>query len=501
MKVARAVLKGGGGGNAADLLGKNSIMKRTTLKTLTISIFAHIVVFMCIVSVILFSSCRSQLRVPSFILQEEVVRIPLRIENERFFSYVVVESDTVRMIIDTGSTMSLFNYESAVRTRMRTQATGGGGFSGFLPIGKVHTMQWGGLKIGSLPVAQESINIIGDDILRHFIVQFDNENQEIVLTQNASLIEKRGIRVPFSRGDGGNRVDVSLSLNGKEGVFLLDTGYTGELRVDSVFFYSSGLSDLENVRWRGYLGGSLFMPESLRREGVLYMAIVRHELGGMIFDNAIVTRCIRWHSNVFGFVFLQRFRTFTIDYINGYVYLELPEGTTFSDDNVIETVPPAYSTLLRRKINSFGIRFHHRADASTVSSLLKDDAFAKIEIGDTLVGINQTAFNEAAFYKLGADTDSFNLADRFVRITELSSANEATFHFLKNGELVSIDRTRDRVLYPEPRVVRMFVPPMEAMLLQMREDGYILESVAIDNEGNMQIRVIDSEGNVRIKNF
>ena len=463
-------------------------MKRKTF----ISISAHIV---ALVSVILFSSCRSQLRPPSVTLKEEVVRIPMRIASQRFFSYVVVESDTVRMLIDTGSTGSSFNYESAAKTGRIAQVIDGGGISKFMPIRRINKMQWGDLRVEDLLVAGGTeFNIIGDDILRHFIVQFDNENQEIVLTQNASLIEKRGVRVPFSRGGNNNQVLVSLSLNGEEGVFLLDTGYFGELKVDADFFYASGLSDLENMRWRGHLGSSLFLPEYLWGEGVSYMTLARHELGGMIFDNAIVTHCIHWHSNVLGFVFLQRFRTFTIDYINGYVYFELPERTIFSDDNVIETVPPAYMDFLRRYINSFGIHFQNERDAmhgvSMVSSLLEDDTrFARIEIGDTLIGINQTAFTEAAFYKLEIETDTFCLyssrTKRVLLTNHLNSVNEATFHFLKNGELISINRVRDRILYPEPRVVRIFMDPMLALILQRIEDGRTTGDIIKDDYGNI----------------
>ena len=464
-------------------------MKR---KTLNITISARIVAFLCFVPIILLPSCGSLLRNTSstafFTLQEEVVRIPLRIENNRFYSYVVVESDTVRMFIDTGATRSSFNYESAARTSLRRRTIDGGGFERLVPIRRINKMQWGDLRVKNLLVAGDpGFNLIGDDILRHFIVQFDNENQEIVLTQSASLIEKRGVRVPFSRGNRNNGVYIYLVLNGKEGVFLLDTGYFGELSVDSVFFYSSGLSDLENVRWRGRLGQPAFMPEYLRGEGRTYMTLARHELGGMIFDNAIVERCIHWHINVLGFVFLQRFRTFTIDYINGYIYFELPEGTIFSDDNVIETVPQAYRRLLSHRINSFGIQFNHGIDVSTVSSLLKDDAFVKIEIGDTLAGINQIAFNEAAFYKLGADTDFDSVVkwrQRWEQINELNTANEATFHFLKNGELVSITRTRDRILYPVPRVHSLMCPDL-ARFLRMMEDGRFTGDIIRDDDGNI----------------
>ena len=391
----------------------------------------------------------------SFSLKEEVVRIPLVIENRRFYSYVMVENDTIRMMIDTGSTHSLLNHESTTGVLQITWSTDGGGFRRFKPIRRVNKMQWGGLKIENLLILPRA-NIIGDNILRHYIVQFNNENREIILTRNSSLVEKRGIRVPFSRGRG-DVVIVTLSLNGKEGDFLLDTGYTGELRVDADFFYSSGLSDLENVRWRGYLGGSAFMPTSLWGEGMVYMTTARLELDDRIFDNVIVARCIHWYTNIIGYAFLQRFRTFTIDYLNGYIYFELPEDNSFVSfsDNPIEAVPVAYLDLLHWMVNTFGITPQWTYPFRVIR-LLKDDAFSEIEIGDTLMGINQVMFNQVAFDKLpDSDKDSFTLimdTDRQIAKLEyvFSRNNEATFHFLKNGELISIDRVRCRISYPPP---------------------------------------------------
>ena len=433
-------------------------------KTRTIK-FENVFLILCISYALILLSVRFILYPQTFLMEQEVVRIPLIIENGRYFTYVEVESDTIRMIIDTGTSRSLLSDELTMRTFRKQIATSGGRFRQLVPIRRVNKMEWGDLRIENLlVVGGTGINIIGDDILRHFYVQFDNENQEIALTRNSSLIEKRGIRVPFSRGGNANQVIISLSLNDKEGDFLLDTGYGGELRVDSDFFYSSELSDLKNVRWRGYLGGALFMPESLRGEGMSYMTIARHELGGMVFDNAIVTRNIHWYVNVIGTVFLQRFRTFTIDYLNGYIYFELPEGNSFVSfsDNPIDAVPVAYLELLYNRINSFGIEVTRRYPYP-IRSLRKNSMFAEkgIRINDRLIGINQLIFNETAFNQLGAARHTFRLeTNRSRQRTVLDDVffrrDNATFHFFRNAELISIEKMRSNILYPVPAFAYSF---------------------------------------------
>ena len=477
-----------------DRLSKTRSSILSNLISISIGIVIGIAIFILLTRVVVpfIGGLIFPQRTTTFTMDEEVVRVPLVLKNNRYYTYVVVENDTVRMLIDTGATGSFFNYESATKTNRSELFSGGGKFRSVIPIKRIRTMQWGGLTIENLSVGWGTdFNIIGDDILRNFIVQFDNENREIVLTQNSALIEKRGIKVPFTSPN--RNVKVSLSINGTEGDFYLDTGYNGELRVDSIFFYTFGLSGLENVRWKGHVGYSLFMPEHLRGKGVSYMTIARHELGGMVFDNAIVTHNIHWHVNVIGYVFLQRFRTFTIDYLNGYVYFELPEDISTSD-SLIETVPLAYVNFLRHNINSLGIHFFHQSDVSTVSALLDDGTFTGIiEIGDTLVGIDQRIFNETAFSKLRTNNDLFRLEtnnlQRVIALHNASEANEATFHFSKDGEIISIDRVRNRILYPEPKLHGIY--PSVALMLQKIEDGYlIVNSITINTDGSKTLHGI-----------
>ena len=429
----------------------------------------------------------------SFDLEQEVIRIPLIIERGRYYSYVVVDGDSIRMWIDTGAGSFLCS-EFSSRTIRRRQSRDAGGFRRMIPVGRVKEMHWGGLRIENLLVRNDvahyggSRNIIGGDILRNFVVQFDNESREIVLTKNPQLIERRGIKVPFTFR-GSRHVMVPLTLNGTERDFILDTGYSRELTVDAAFFYSSGLFELENVEWRGNLINPFFLPESLRERGVARITMVDCKLGEKIFPNTIVTHYNNWRINVIGSAFLQRFSTFTIDYINGYVYFELPEGAILSYENLIQTVPFVYLNLLRDRVNSLGIQFFHRADVSTVSALIHDEAFGGIEIGDTLVGVNQTIFNEATFNKLGATIDLFRLeTNRFLQINALNiafSEDKATFHFLKNGELVSFNRVRNRVLYPEPRVSRHIVSEFDFLMLQAIEGGYlVVDSITTEPDGS-----------------
>ena len=403
----------------------------------------------------------------SFFLEEEVVRIPLIIRNHQS-TYVVINNNSVRMVIDTGMSGSQLCYSvPATFTLGRTRMIDGGGLSRRIPIRRVREMQWGGLTINNLQVVQDpnmSLNLIGDNILRHFIVQFDSQNQEIVLTQNPTLIEKRGIRVSFSRGRRNSAVIVTLSLNGKEGDFLLDTGYTGELRVGADFFYSSGLSDLKNVKWRGRFGGAVFMPDYRRSEMILYRTTADSQLGERVFENTIVAHCPNWHVNVIGVAFLQRFRTVTIDYLNEYVYFELPEDNSFISfsDNPIEVAPVASLGFVFNSINSFGVEIL-RSYPYTIRRLRKNSVFAEkgIDVGDTLVGINQLIFNETVFGELKSERGSFYLeTNRSRQRTAINDVffrtNKATFHFLKNGELISIEDVRDNILYSPPKFAYSF---------------------------------------------
>jgi predicted aspartyl protease len=408
-----------------------------------------------------FISCSYQ--PPQFSLEQEVVRIPFTINDGTYYSEVIVNEDTIQMMIDTGASISFLSPQFTQNILRRKRTRDARGIVRWLPLGRVNRIEWGGLEIENLLVANDNINIIGiniigSDILRHFIVKFDHANKEIVLTQNSSLIEKRGIKVPIEIPFGIPKLN--LSLNGYTGEFLIDTGHNGELFVKSSFFHSSGLSDLENVEWIGVEFTSAFATASETGENATHITLADCELPGKIFKNAIV-----FHNasivttNRLGTVFMLRFKSVTIDYINGYVYFELPEDVSpfYFSDNIVEAVPVAYLDFLFERVNSFGISINI-GNPHTVHILRNNSVFIEkgIEIGDTLAGINQMIFNEVAFNKLESDRDSFRLETNRNRqrneiLNTFDRRDRAIFHFLKNGELISIEDIRYTFLNPPPQ--------------------------------------------------
>ena len=434
--------------------------------------------FLLLVGIFLLLSCQQS----KFLLEQDVVRVPMRIlPNGELYSFIIVnDSDTVPMLIDTGTSDSFLNSASLQNTLRRRIVFDSGGFAQWLPISRADRINWGELKIENLYVITSNRNIIGNDILRNFYVKFDFENSEIVLTKNSLLIEKGDIRMPFETTFWGIP-KINLSINGEDGYFIFDTGFDGELGVITSFFHSSGLSDLENVEWIGGGFESLFSAGSLIGEDTDYFALVNCRLQDIVFENTLVYHNANIaRNNKIGTIFMRRFQSITIDYLNGFIYFKLPEDNaivSFSD-NPIEAVPIAYLKFLYNHINSFGIEITRRYPYS-VRRLRKNSVFTEkgIEIGDMLVGINQVIFSETVFGKLESARDSFRLeTNRSKQQAELNDVffrrNKATFHFLKNGKLISIDKVRDKILYPAPKLAYGFYSSSNDLDLDFAPGGF-----------------------------
>ena len=162
--------------------------------------------------------------------------------------------------------------------------------------------------------------------------------------------------------------------------------------------------------------------------------------------------------------FLKRFRTVTIDYLNGYVYFDLPEDNSFItfSDNPIEVVPVACLLYSYFRISSFGITIVHRYPY-LVGSLQPNSVFAEkgVRINDRLIGINQLIFDETIFNDLELEKDSLRLeTNRSRQRAALDDVffrrDNATFHFFRNRELISIEKIRSNILYPVPAFAYSF---------------------------------------------
>ena len=405
----------------------------------------------------------------TFLMEQEVVRMPLYSDdNHRYFSYVVVNSDTIRMYINTRAALSSLPPTATTRIfRSRFVRDGNGNLSGF-ETRRTRKIQWGGVKIRNLWVNIRSCSccspsnhgVIGHDILRHFVVQFDNANHEIVLTKNSALIEKKGVAVSFvSNRRGYPRIN--LTVNEKNGVFLLESRSNLELAVDAAFFYSSGLSDLKNRQWIRSGGRATFIPEFIPQPQAVtkdYLMLAKAKLQDKMFENVLVAHNERW-TNSIGAGFLHRFRTITIDYLNRIVYFELPQDiqqypvSMLFSGTEITAHPIEYLRRFFDRYNSFGF-LPFWEPPFTIRSLEINSEFGVLTIGDTLAGINQTFFSQRALDKMIPNANyeliGTRAGQRAKLFSTVSQATEATFHFLRDGEIITINAEREKFLYPVP---------------------------------------------------
>ena len=464
-------------------------MKRKTIMMLIISVLSLPVIFVVVILALVYFYQPSE---TSFTLEEEVVRIPVEFNVQRgmYFSYIVVNNDTVRALIDTGFTISTFSTAPIRGNYQKRTATDAHGNVRHKALNRVNRIRWGGLKVNNLLVIDSSqgwlddhgfSNVIGNDILRNFIVQFDNENREIVLTANPALIEKRGIAVPinpistrdwccdFCREN--TTPHMNFVLNGVEAEFLLDTGYGGEIAVDTTFFHSSGLSELKRRQWLGGGGRAVFSSDYCRENSIGYRLIADAVLGERMFRNVLVFHTENLRGKYIGATFFRRFRTVTMDNINNKIYFELPIDhhlqisedvsfafSVFSDEEV--TSPPIEHVFtLFHVYNSFGF-LHSWVPPFTILALETGSEMAHLALGDTLVGINQTLFSQQAFDKITPQEKYQLINDRAAQqeilLFTMGRATEATFHFLSNGELISINAERKRFLDPVPYITYAF---------------------------------------------
>lgn len=435
--------------------------------------------FLLIAAVFIFSSChQSQQKeiTAYFVLEQEVMRISVDfdIQEGAYFSYLVVNNDTIRMKIDTGATNSYLSFVPIGGIFHKRAVMDANGIIEYVPFRQVEKVNWGGLEVRNLWFGKHrrllhgeyrESNIIGNDILHNFCVQFDNKNREIVLTANSSLIERRGIAVPL-RNSFGNTPKINLIVNGKKAEFIIDSGFTGEIAVDSAFFHSSGLSDLKTQQWLGGGHISAFALDFLRKSRVGYVMIADCVLGERLFKNVLVSHSENLRGNYIGTSFFRRFRSVTIDNFNNLVYFELPDdlriteeiGLVFSDEEI--TIHPIeYLYSLFKWYNSFGFSPTWEPPF-TIHALEINSAMRYLAIGDTLVGINQTLFSQRALDKITPQEEyeliSTRVAQREILLFTMHRATEAIFHFLRNDELVSINAERKRFLYPAPYITYAF---------------------------------------------
>ncbi len=440
--------------------------------------------FLIILQVVLLLSLLSCVdKKTTFTLSKDVIEIPMKynFDDASYVSDIIVGEDTIKAVVDTGCSTSVFRLSGANNTSIRVTEIGD--FRRIikkLEVFRIKRIDWGGLCIKNLEVINSDTltgNFIGIDILKNFCVKFDNYNKKILLSSNADLIDKKGIKIPFKLTSFGEIV-LNLQLANKVEDFILDTGCGSECYVDSTFF-SAQLADAKLKRWYGKFDKSSFIVEDSHKNEIRNYTMADCTLKEKIFKNIMViyNPSLNIKQNYIGNQFLRRFSSFTIDYLNHNLYLELPKSISIPalknaelvfSGKEISAFPVEYLNDLYSRYHSFGFSTSYTPPFLVNEIEIGSPNAIQLAIGDTLVGINKTIFLKSAFQKL-KNKQKYRLElnekkQQYQFLETIYRTKQANFHFLKNGKVITIKAKRGSFLSPPPFIGYGFNPPKKYRL-------------------------------------
>ena len=374
----------------------------------------------------------------------------------------IIKKDTFNFVLDTGSGISLISPEieddgfiskiSAVDIHSNKKE---------IQVCKLDSMQcgeiaWRNLNVGKTPINfSDADGIIGRDILKNISIKIDNENNTISLAKNSDLLEMKGIRKDFDPSK--FYLNLTVEKDSLEGDFLFDTGYVGDISIDSALVNSTFPEDSLASLWKIPEMG-LFQNPDLEKNGISSFSLKNIYLDSTILMNVICEYNQSNNKNLIGSVFLRRFRSITFDYQNHAVFFELPKNAapmSFSGKRIYDA-PASVMNPLFSYINSFGIVLSDEYPFK-VFALMHNEFESIIQIGDTLVGIDNVIFDEYVYTKRDLKS-SLTLETNVDKQKEmvyktLYQRNIGTFHFFKNDNLVSVKANRKQVLTTVPNSV------------------------------------------------
>lgn len=425
----------------------------------------------------------------------------------------IADGDTLRGGLDTGADRTVVEGRYHKREDLLPKA----------PIRNAHDsiMHWHQLRLkdfkwgdvhmqnlivyvndgGNAATGYKDTSVLGRDVLQGSIVQFDHENNLIRLSRDKRKLKGRGQEIPC-RFDDRDRVFVPILLpNGEVLDFLLDTGFSGELMINTKTSKINGIFEKPLV-WH-----------KQEKQRILSGTITLGDisLGGKVYPKSSITLETRG-GHLLGTHFLSRFKSFTIDYIEKKLYLEFPEEyPTFPQMNfkrdTIDAVPLDHLATILQDYNSYGFQIERRGGVFTIPRIEASLEAKQISLGDTLIGVNKKLF--AAQYQgyfVGQDKVELCLDQREQDIENnyaLAQSNKATFYFLKNGKPRTLQLERMKYLKHVPTFGYTYTPSPQkregiSLMLYPNNitrklsihipwspliDGYIVEVDGIDDKG------------------
>ena len=348
--------------------------------------------------------------------------------------------------------------------------------------------------------------IIGLDVLRGSILQFDHESNLVKLSQNEAKLKARGQEIP-ARFDERDKVFVPITLpNGETLEFFLDTGFGGELRLGSKA-YKGNYTFREPLVWKE-------LEKSGKPKGGR-LSLCNVTFGGKVYRNSRIALS-NTEKNLLGVHFLKRFKSVTIDYIKKKLYVEYPEKYTLPgigdidfQKDTIEAAPLEYIASILQDYNTYGFEVERRGSLLVVTHVEATLEQKGIQLGDTLVGMNNLLFDDKYLEELRMRAKVDLCLDQRVQDVELhyalAQSNKVTAYFLKHGRPRTLHLSRRQYLQHVPTFGYTYSPnpiKLTGISLMLYADiaarklsvhipwgpligGHIVEISGTDDKGNV----------------
>ena len=182
--------------------------------------------------------------------------------------------------------------------------------------------------------------------------------------------------------------------------------------------------------------------------------------GGKVYRNSRIALS-NTEKNLLGVHFLKRFKSVTIDYIKKKLYVEYPEKYTLPgigdidfQKDTIEAAPLEYIASILQDYNTYGFEVERRGSLLVVTHVEATLEQKGIQLGDTLVGMNNLLFDDKYLEELRMRAKVDLCLDQRVQDVELHYAlvqsNKVTAYFLKHGRPRTLHLSRRQYLQHVP---------------------------------------------------
>ena len=325
-----------------------------------------------------------------------------------FFSekyYISIMADTIKLssiIFDTGSDACIFDINNFDSNRFGKDISLTNVWGDPLPSKELYIDN---IVLGKMIYSPNNVpfygftiplNIIGGDILKHFVWKIDNLHRKIYFSQDTSAFSYDDcVAVPFSFNN--NAPIIKCYVNGKLYNVKLDTGSPEFLHIvdGTSIDYLSTIPQTEprdsffcttSVHDMMYANIDSLINSVSQRE---YRTISDINIGNISFNSEIVEHNI-FKSNLLGLDFFKRFEYVILDYINQVMYL----------GPVSELKSFTYMRTLRTHINTIGIHSNIKLKPYTISSITDSLKEAGLSLGDTIIAIDKEPVTNLELLKL-----------------------------------------------------------------------------------------------------